>query len=820
MPSLFRSQEMQLVQLYVQSDAAHDTVDELGQLGLIQFKDLNAEKSAFQRSFVNEVRKCEEMERKLRYFMEQIHKLGVEPFEDSLGQPDNAHSNLDELAVHFDQLEKDLRNMNDNADNLVKQQNELIELKFVLEKASLFFSSGNQLTAEHSLRAENTSETSPLLMDPEKSSRLGFVTGVVQQEKCAAFERLVFRATRGNVFIRFAHIDEVFVEPETSAKVRKSVFIVFYSGERAKEKIMRIADSFSAHRYPFSENPTEQREAYSKLLHQLNDLERVLSLTNEHRRRQLRQVADGIEHWAIMVRKEKAIYHCLNKFNYDTSRKCLIAEGWCPVNARDEIQFALRRATNRSGAEVPSFLQDKATRDVPPTYFETDDFTSIFQEIVDSYGIARYQELNPAVFTIITFPFLFAVMFGDLGHGMLMTIAAAYLMYKERQWRNQKISETQESLMGSRYLLLLMGIFSMYTGLLYNEFFAIPLDLFGTKWEYYGDNEVASGKECEIKGMDGTQSGEICDGYFPNEVYPFGMDPIWKDTDNGLIFTNSLKMKMSVILGVTQMLLGVILSYFNARHFRKPLNLWFEFIPQLLFLASIFGYLCVMIFVKWATQYYTKDEYDPFVATCAAPDLKQVLIDMFMAPGSWNDDFDKLFDGQLGLQVFLVLLAVVCIPWMLLPKPLILKHQYASGFHKIDEGEDEEFDFSEVMVHQMIHTIEFVLGCISNTASYLRLWALSLAHAQLSDVFLSKVLVSTLDSGSAPLIFIGAAMWLCCTVGVLMMMESLSAFLHALRLHWVEFQNKFYLGDGYKFLPFTYREILKNPLHLESASSE
>src|SRR5947199_10314989 len=86
-------------------------------------------------------------------------------------------------------------------------------------------------------------------------------------------------------------------------------------------------------------------------------------------------------------------------------------------------------------------LNEIRTTKEPPTFHRVNKFTVGFQEIVDAYGVAKYREVNPGLFTVITFPFLFAIMFGDFGHGFLVTIAAVYMILNEKKLEKGPLDE-------------------------------------------------------------------------------------------------------------------------------------------------------------------------------------------------------------------------------------------------------------------------------------------------------------------------------------------------------------------------------------------
>lgn len=216
--------------------------------------------------------------------------------------------------------------------------------------------------------------------------------------------------------------------------VYKNVFIIFAHGSELLDKIRRISESLGGTLYNIDSDADKRNDKLREVNARIEEVSQIMHETESARRIELMKIAESITAWAACVRKEKLIYHTMNCFQYDKGRSTLIAEGWVPTRDLPRVQLALRSASEAHGSSMPAVLHElTGTTKSPPTFHRTNKFTEGFQSIIDAYGIASYQEVNPGLFTVITFPFLFAVMFGDIGHGFLMALAAGALILFERR---------------------------------------------------------------------------------------------------------------------------------------------------------------------------------------------------------------------------------------------------------------------------------------------------------------------------------------------------------------------------------------------------
>ncbi|KAJ8375379.1 hypothetical protein SKAU_G00059590, partial [Synaphobranchus kaupii] len=292
----------------------------------------------------------------------------------------------------------------------------------------------------------------------------------------------------------------------------------------------------------------------------------------------------------------------------------------------------------QSGSSLCPVLNRIQTLQTPPTFNRINTFTSGFQSIIDAYGVGNYQEINPAPYTLVTFPFLFAVMFGDCGHGLVMMLLALWIIVQEEKFRNLK-NELTNVLVSGRYIVLLMGVFSIYTGLIYNDCFSKSFNFFGSAWSVsamFGPSGPWTNET--LHGSKHLQLDPVVPGVYSGSPYPFGIDPIWNIATNKLTFLNSYKMKMSVILGVLHMLFGVTLSLMNYIYFRNTRNVLLQFIPEVVFMLALFGYLVFLILFKWCVV----------MKSDTAPSILLLFINMMLFAYDTADDA-LLYSGQVRI---------------------------------------------------------------------------------------------------------------------------------------------------------------------------
>ena len=845
----------------IPKDSANEILFALGKLkNSIEFEDLTKNDLEAKKSFGDMIKRCDEVKKKIDEFI-QICNEFLLPIDNS-SSFNELNSKLSEDMkerdkkfgqTYFDLIEgeilkndRKISELVDSHEQVRENLNTLFEKNHVLQKVTELITDN----AVYGHFGESQSEEDGIMSST--NTNLVLMAGIIPIEYEMRFKRMIFRVSRGNATTAFYNLE---ISPEEyyytanlkqralsmtnfnkikilgsesyqNMKNRKKIFSVVFTGSEENillKKILKVCEIFQASRYAIPQSIKIQSELAS-LAEDITEKKNILINIERNLVTLLRETNQFKELKGYRYSIYK-LYFEQQRLIYTNLGKCILRENfidgrvWIPKNKLIDVQTTLNNLfkdqENRLNASLTDIENEFNFN--PPTLILVNEFTLIPQLIVDTFGIPRYKEINPGYFTIITFPFLFGVMFGDIGHSLFLFCFSIYLLINNKTLSKSTNSMIQ-TLSQARYFLLLMSIFSFYCGLLYNDFLSVPL-YFNT---CYHKSEIKEEKEENILIKD-----KEC-------KYKFGLDPVWMISNNELAFINSLKMKFSVIIGVFQMTLGIVLKGINSIYDKNLIECFCVFIPELIFMLILFGYMDLLIFLKWSVNYEGEEK--------RAPDIKSYLMNMILKFGKLPPEPEEGLDWKLygsrdfyeNLHLSLVILAIICLIIMLVPT-IILNYNKAKSQYKnnnrrnlidneanenliqneeINLQENQEPLLSDFIVASVIETIEFALGAVSNTASYLRLWALSLAHSQLSAVFfeysiglLSRFTDNPLTDGillSIVFVIFGAV-----TFGVLLCMDLMECFLHTLRLHWVEFQNKFFKADGYKFSPFCFEINIK-----------
>jgi V-type H+-transporting ATPase subunit a len=177
------------------------------------------------------------------------------------------------------------------------------------------------------------------------------------------------------------------------------------------------------------------------------------------------------------VNKEKLIYQAINTFSLSKCGLTFTGKCWSPVSSITPFPQTIKEIAdkvNKLNAGISISIREKQfKKKMPPTCFRSNQFIDQFQSIIDIYGTPSYKEVNPFIIFSISFPFFFGLMFGDVCHGLVLLFLAIYLCISgDYLSKNQSLPGF---LYKARYILLLMGLFSVLCGLILNEIGAMPV---------------------------------------------------------------------------------------------------------------------------------------------------------------------------------------------------------------------------------------------------------------------------------------------------------------------------------------------------------
>ena len=491
--------------------------------------------------------------------------------------------------------------------------------------------------------------------------------------------------------------------------------------------------------------------------------------------------------WKELMQHEHLLEE--TKTLFGKTRRTYIMAGWVPSNKTKKLTKIINKEAHdiialnihsyvspphAHGHEAAEVAEEHVGQE-PPTKQTTPKQFGAFKILTNAFGIPNIREIDPTLFLAIGFPIIFGMMFGDIGHGLLLAFFAMIGMIARR--RNIDAGEMVNYFIQGSGLIFVIGIVSVFFGVLYGEFLGIDISglQIGGVYVYQALKYSPFGQACagflanmfRIFDFDGGYNWFV-DPHSPYNAWILGdphghPTPIWfsafempEHLPLNVASPTWILFVFSIMIGFIHLTVAIAFDAINKLRHKEVKHAIFG---PLIWLWFLWG-LAIMLFTKGIN---------------------------FM---DWMIFWDAHL-GPLGGNVFgnpmVDMVVLIILPLIIMFVGGIIAFGFMEGFM---EG------------------IEKVIESISNTISYARILALNMAHAGFAKtfLFLGGVSVTTMTwilaaIGNGTLnIMMFVLMLLIGTIFVLFM-EGLLSFIHALRLHWVEAYLKFYGGTGYKYEP-------------------
>ncbi|MCQ2819521.1 MAG: V-type ATPase subunit a family protein, partial [archaeon] len=421
---LFRSEQIIHLKLRLPGNIedAVKIMNEFGKLekDAIEFIDLTKDDLEAKKNFAPMIKRCEDMDQKIEKFMkcakEFNQKIYSYPnyrtFTADLEKDQALKSSANETS-YFDQLEGEIMEDEKRIIDLIESYQKI--------KENLIIELEKEMVYQKYLDITKNPLQNPGAVNLNNNSLLN-IMGVINAKDDIKMNRMVLRVSHGRAMVTFFDCEypkEMDFDFNKNEKIEKKIFMIFFPVEGKDflyRKLLSICDLLSASRYNTPEsNENEKESPIEALKSSIKEKKDFLTEAEGSIRNFLRNVCGNENSYSLLdlyrlyFQKEKMIYTNLNK--------CILRENFIDgeVWVIEEYKQLLSQMLASIGGTDETktrgtFIDLVEDEDIEkPTYIYTNEFLSPFQQIVNTYGIPRYKEINPAFFNIVTFPFTFGI---------------------------------------------------------------------------------------------------------------------------------------------------------------------------------------------------------------------------------------------------------------------------------------------------------------------------------------------------------------------------------------------------------------------------